>query len=69
MSGTKDGGARANATIVAKLGEEGARKFRQEIGRKGGIVKGANKGFASMTPERRREIGRKGGSISRGGAK
>lgn len=36
------------------------RKKLAEAGRKGGKAKNPNKGFGSMTPERRREVALKG---------
>lgn len=41
------------------------RRYHQNLGKKGGSVKGVKKGFAALTPERRAEIGRKGGLASR----
>jgi hypothetical protein len=64
MAGTKAGGRKAQATLIAKLGEEGAHRARVEQGRKGGKISRGG-GFASMAREKVRAMGRKGGSSPR----
>lgn len=58
MTGTKSGGRKAAATILAKNPN-----FYREIGRKGGSV-GGKTGFA-LNPELARICGAKGGRISK----
>ena len=58
MTGTKSGGRKAAATILAKNPN-----FYREIGRKGGSV-GGKTGFA-LNPELARICGTKGGRISK----
>ncbi len=60
MAGSVKQGLKAQATIVAKRGMDGAHQFRAEIGRKGGIQPYiGKKGFAAH-PELAVEAGRKG---------
>lgn len=61
MSGSKLGGLRAAETNKKKYGKD----FYAKLGSKGGKAKNPNKGFGSMTPERRREVSRKGGRNGR----
>lgn len=63
MSGTKAGGAKIKATMVAKLGsEEAYRQYIIERGAKGGSAK-VPKGTARMSREKHLEISRKGGLV------
>ena len=62
--GWEEANAKMKRTMIEKYGgQEGYHKRMQEIGRKGGKVKGV-KGFA-LDPERAITAGRKGGRISR----
>lgn len=64
MSQTKNGALKAKLSIIERLGgEEQYKAWVQEIGRKGGSIKGP-KGFA-LNRELAIEAGRKGGTISR----
>jgi general stress protein YciG len=56
MSGTKKGGKKS-----AVKNKQTNPDFYRIIGSKGGSVKGTNKGFAAMSPERHSEISRRGG--------
>lgn len=60
MAGNKEGAAKAKARILSNNPN-----FYREVGSLGGkkiTEKTKNKGFASMSPERRSELGRIGGS-------
>lgn len=61
MSGTKIGGLRAAETNKQKHGKD----FYANIGKVGGKAKNPNKGFGSMTPEKRIEAARRGGKTSK----
>lgn len=62
MVGTRDGGYKCRNTIISRFGPD----YYKAMGRKGGLVCGTKKGFAS-NPDLAREAGRKGGKISRRG--
>lgn len=62
MVGTRDGGYKCRNTIINRFGAD----YYKVMGRKGGLVCGTKKGFAS-NPDLAREAGRKGGKISRRG--
>ena len=47
--------------MVKELGKDGARKYMQELGRKGGKKGGGKGGFHTMDKERLKEISAKGG--------
>lgn len=63
MAGTKEGGAKARATMYEKHGKD----FYRKIGAIGGKHCGM-KGFA-LNPELARKAGAKGGKISKRGKK
>lgn len=60
MSGTKQGSAKAAATMKARYGED----YYRNIGRKGGCALNEFKGFGSHR-DKVKEWGAKGGAISR----
>lgn len=56
MAGNRESGLKAADTNRKKHGDD----FYKKISSMGGKVKNPNKGFGSMSPERRREVALKG---------
>ena len=65
MPGTKAGALKAQKTLRKKYGKKGLKKWREEIGKKGGSISRGG-GFAN-NPELARIAGAKGGRISKRG--
>ena len=74
MAGDREGGLKAEQTMIVKLGEERYRQWRKEVGRLGGQRSvGDRSGFALKKPgkdgltgpERARVAGRLGGAAPR----